>query len=142
MSTNDEIRKALVEAAEQGMNTIRSLIHTLDTIDSDERSLARDERRSAHVHTSELRQSQAAHDKLASALAPYLVPHPAQQGEDSKRIDWLEAHHNWLLAAETEPAGTFSCGSNQNFQNWALKVPSVRAAIDAARSHSKQEGGA
>lgn len=65
------------EAAQQGQYTIRSLIHTLDTIDADERGAARDERRSAHVHTNEIKQAKEAHDKLERAL---LSPVP-QEGQ-------------------------------------------------------------
>lgn len=54
--------------------------------------------------------------------------------QDKARLDWLEDNHNWILAAEFE-SPTFSCGSNENFQNWALKVATVRQAIDAARTN-------
>lgn len=57
-------------AANQGMNTIRSLIHALETIDSDERGKAREERRSAYVHTTEIKQAKEAHAQLESFLAP------------------------------------------------------------------------
>lgn len=50
-------------------NSLRSLIATVETMDSDERYRAREERRSALVHTSELKQSQVALDEAERALA-------------------------------------------------------------------------
>ncbi len=46
------------ERLQQLSYTLRSMIHTLSTIDSDERFLAREERRAAHVHTSEIKQAE------------------------------------------------------------------------------------
>lgn len=75
-------------------------------------------------------------DRILTALAPYLKGEPG----DSELLDWLDKHHNWILCAESE-SPTFSCGSNENFQNWALKVPTVRAAIRAAiKSAQRGEG--
>ena len=70
-----------------------------------------------------------------------LVVEVADLRRDRERMDWLQSNHNWMLAAETDPAGTFSSGSNGNFQTWALKASTVRNAIDAARAKdAKTEG--
>lgn len=50
------------------MNTIRSLIHTLENLDCDECYKAREEGRSAYVHTNEIKQARAAFKKLDDAL--------------------------------------------------------------------------
>lgn len=68
----DELVKqnaALVAALEKSSNTIRSLIHTLETIDSDERSRARDEgRRTVYIHTTEIKQAKEANEQARAAL--------------------------------------------------------------------------
>lgn len=46
-----------LKATTRAAYTLRNMVSTLETIDCDERSLARDEKRSAHVHTRELSQA-------------------------------------------------------------------------------------
>lgn len=74
---------------------------------------------------------------LCACLAPDFAPYLREAGSDTARMDWLQSNHDWLICAETDPSGTFSSGSNQNFQNWATKVKTVRQAIDAAMHHGK-----
>lgn len=50
-------REAAEASRAQLTYALRSLIHTLETIDADERSAAREEGRSAHVHTSAIKQA-------------------------------------------------------------------------------------
>lgn len=80
--------------------------------------------------------------RLRNLLKLSATPTP-DAGEDGELLDFLQANHDWILCAETDPAGTFSCGSNGNFQNWATKVPTVREAIRsacAAKSNSPSAG--
>lgn len=64
-SAEDRMREALEHTA----NSLRSLIHTVETIDADERGAAREEKRSARVHTSVLQQSHGAYEAAQLALA-------------------------------------------------------------------------
>lgn len=51
--------------------------------------------------------------------------------KDKARLDWLTAT-SVILARDFEGASTWSLGSSQNFHNYATRVSSPRAAIDAA----------
>jgi hypothetical protein len=119
MSTNDEIRKALHEALEE----------------------VSDYSMSRFLTTGHLKEARV--DRILTALAPYLAPHPAQQGEDGELLDWLEknASARWGDEDDREVAHVVItvCAPIG-----VSKLPrtSIRAAIRIARSHSKQEGGA
>lgn len=65
------LARELAKALKQSENTIRSLISTLETMDSDERYKAREEKRSAYVHTREIKQSTECMDQARAALATY-----------------------------------------------------------------------
>ncbi len=70
-------------------------------------------------------------DEHVQTLARIIAAHaPQGQAGDGERLDWLE-NKPVMLCAEGD--GKWSCGGSTNFTTYALKAPSIRAAIDAAR---------
>ena len=64
MSNEETLQK--LEATTQAVYTLRSMVSTLETIDADEREAARQDRRSANVHTREIQQANAVLSKCAA----------------------------------------------------------------------------
>lgn len=125
MSTNDEIRKAVKEQAE--LLSARCAKWAENRIYPDAGWIE---------------------NVFMETLAPYLAPHPAQQGEDTELLDWLATHG---MPEVLSMAPNDDDDDNDRRPYFWVRgeplYPACRTPRDAiraarARSHSKQEGGA